>query len=133
MSEPLWRSMAVLGVGPDCFATVAYAAEPRASEMLKYCANSVIVCAHNEWLNMLFNEGILGFVSYLGIFISSFIVFMKRSDNPVTTACAASVAAYFFHNMFCYQQILCTPMIFCIIALGVWYMHETSGGADKTA
>lgn len=133
MKEPTWRSMAVLGIGPDCFATVAYATEPRASELLEYCAGAVIVCTHNEWLNMLFNEGILGFISYLGIFVSSFIVFMKRSYNPVMTACAASVAAYFFHNMFCYQQILCTPMIFSIIALGVWYIHESAEQSNKSA
>lgn len=124
MSEPTWRSLAVLGIGPDCFATVAYASEPRASEMIDYCAGAIIVCVHNEWLNMLFNEGILGFISYLGIFVSSFVLFMRKAASPVMTACAASTAAYFFHNMFCYQQILCTPMIFCIIALGVWYMRE---------
>lgn len=131
MGEPMWRGMALLGPGPDCYATVAYATEPRATEMYDYCAGALVVCAHNEWLNMLFNEGILGLVSYLGIFVSSFVVFIKKSDNPVLTACAASVAAYFFHNMFCYQQILCTPMIFIIIALGVWSIKASVTGAES--
>lgn len=125
MGEPTWRGMMLLGAGPDCLATVAYALEPRASEMLDYCAGAVIVCAHNEWLNMLFNEGILGFISYIGIFISAFVTFIKKCNNPIMTGCAASVAAYFFHNFFCYQQILCTPMIFCIIGWGIWSMHDS--------
>ena len=133
MGEPMWRKMALLGPGPDCYATVAYATEPRATAMYNWWAGELVVCAHNEWLNMLFNEGILGIISYLGIFVSSFIVFIRKSDNPLLTGCAASVAAYFFHNMFCYQQILCTPMIFLIMALGVWWLHENSISADKTA
>ena len=124
MGEPMWRKMALLGPGPDCYATVAYATEPRATEMFNFWNQELVVCAHNEWLNMMFNEGILGIITYLGIFVSAFLAFIKKSDNPVMVAGAASVVAYFFHNMFCYQQILCTPMIFCIIALCVWSEGE---------
>lgn len=124
MCEPMWRGMALLGPGPDCYATVAYALEPRATDLYEYCGGAIIVCAHNEWMNMLFDEGILGLISYLGIFISSFIVFIKEKDDPLMIGGAAAVAAYFFHNLFCYQQILCTPMIFCIIALCVWNHRE---------
>ena len=120
MQEPLWRSMALTGPGPDCYATVAYAVEPRASAMQQFWAGELVVCCHNEWLNMLFNEGILGFISYTGIFVSSAIILMKKCDNPVATAGTAAVFGYFFHNLFCYQQILCTPMIFCVIALCEW-------------
>ena len=118
--EEPWKSMCLTGAGPDCLATVLYATEPRASFLLDFFGGPVITCCHNEWLNMLVNEGILGFVSYLGIFVSAFIVFIKKADNPVFTAGAACITAYFFHNFFCYQQILCTPMIFCIIALCEW-------------
>ncbi len=131
MGEPMWRGMALLGPGPDCYAAVAYAVEPRATEMYNFWNHELVVCAHNEWLNMLFDEGILGIISYLGIFVSAFIVFIKKSDNPVLTGCAASVAAYFFHNMFCYQQILCTPMIFIIMALGMWSMKASVTGAES--
>lgn len=120
MQEPLWRSMVLTGPGPDCYATVAYAVEPRASAMQQFWAGEIVVCCHNEWLNMLFNEGILGFVSYLGIFVSAAIVFMKKCNNPVAAAGVAAIFGYFFHNLFCYQQILCTPMIFCVIALCEW-------------
>ncbi|MCR5357845.1 MAG: O-antigen ligase family protein [Lachnospiraceae bacterium] len=122
--EDPWKSRCLTGAGPDCLATILYATEPRATTLLDFFGGMVITCCHNEWLNMLVNEGILGFISYLGIFISAFTVFMKKSDHPVFTAGAACIAAYFFHNFFCYQQILCTPMIFCIIALCEWARRD---------
>lgn len=134
MGEELWQSMALLGPGPDCFATVAYAVEPRATEIYDFWGSNIVVCCHNEWLNMLFNEGILGGIAYLGIFVSAFVIFIKKCDSWVPTACAASIAAYFFHNFFCYQQILCTPMIFIIIALGIWWLkydNDPEGNAVK--
>ncbi len=124
MREDKWRSMALTGAGPDCYSLVAYATEPRATEMLTYWKGRVVTCCHNEWLNMLVNEGILGLISYLGIFVSAFIVFIRKTDNPVLPAGAACIAAYFFHNFFCYQQILCTPMIFSIIALCEWARRD---------
>lgn len=126
MKEPLWRSMALTGPGPDCYPTVIYASEVRAASLYSFWNGEVVICAHNEWLNMLFNEGILGFITYTGIFISAFISFAKRADNAVMTAGTAAVTGYFLHNMFCYQQILCTPMIFCIMALCVYSIREQS-------
>ena len=117
MGEDMWKSMCLFGPGPDCYATVAYALDPRATEMYNFWNGELVVCCHNEWLNMLFNEGILGFVTYFGIFVSAFIAFLKKYDNPIMTAGLASILGYFLHNLFCYQQILCTPMIFCVIAL----------------
>ena len=73
---------------------------------------------------MLFDEGILGIISYLGIFVSAYIKFLKKTGDAMVIACAGSVIAYFFHNLFCYQQILCTPMIFIIMALGIWRIRE---------
>ena len=117
MREPLWRSMIFTGPGPDCYPMVMYADDIRASMMHEFWNGEIVICAHNEWLNMLFNEGILGFVTYLGIFGSAFVSCARKYDNPVSLACASAIAGYFFHNMFCYQQILCTPMIFCVMAL----------------
>ena len=132
MREPMWRKMALTGPGPDCYVTVAYASEPRASILRDFWAGEIVVCCHNEWLNMLFNEGILGFISYLGIFISSVIVFMRSRSNPVMVAGISAVFGYFFHNLFCYQQILCTPMIFCVIALCEWARRNPDALSDDT-
>ena len=124
MKEPLWRKMALTGPGPDCYPTVIYASEERATALYSFWNGEIVVCAHNEWLNMLFNEGIMGFITYTGIFVSAFIAFARRPGSAVTTAGMAAILGYFLHNMFCYQQILCTPMIFCVIALCCFALRE---------
>ncbi len=126
MREDLWKSMWLTGPGPDCFVNVAFALDPRASQMLEFYNKKMLVCCHNEWLNMLFNEGVLGFVSYLGIFASAAVTFARKCDNPVMTGGLACILAYFFHNMFCYQQILCTPMIFVLMGLCMWAYRDPS-------
>ncbi|MCR5421722.1 MAG: O-antigen ligase family protein [Lachnospiraceae bacterium] len=117
MKEPSYRKMMLTGPGPDCYATVLYASDLRSAQLYSFWNGEVIVCAHNEWLNMLFNEGIIGFISYFGIFATGFILFIRKCNNPVLLAGSASIIGYVLHNFFCYQQILCTPMIFFIIAL----------------
>lgn len=106
-----------IGVGPDCFVFA----------MEKYCKTEVdvfwrgikLVCAHNEWLNTLVTGGILGLISYLGIFISLFARLAKNaSKEPASIMIMAAIIAYIGHNFFCYQQCLCTPIIFLLMGVG---------------
>ncbi len=106
----------LFGIGPDCFAEYAY--EFKSAEMEAKWGGKVLANAHNEWLNTLFTMGIVGFVSYLSIFFTAFVRFIrKKRISALTIAGAAAIASYVFHNFFCYQQVLCTPYIFAIIAL----------------
>ncbi len=106
----------IFGAGPDEFReiTVHYC-EDMTSKM-----NTVLNCAHNEWLDRYVNGGILGGTAYLGIFISSFVImFRKAEEHPELVAVLLCSAAYFFHNIFCYQRLTCTPFIFVFIAAGI--------------
>lgn len=114
----------LIGVGPDCFAM----------SMDKYCAQEVatfwngykLACAHNEFLNMMVTQGILGVAAYVGIFIS-FIVRCTKSGietRLVVPFCAAALA-YMGHNFFCYQQCICTPTVFLLMGIGELLMRRT--------
>lgn len=114
----------MIGVGPDCFAM----------SMDKYCAQEVatfwkgykLACAHNEFLNMMVTQGILGVAAYVGIFIS-FIVRCTKSGietRLVVPFCAAALA-YMGHNFFCYQQCICTPTVFLLMGIGELLMRRT--------
>ena len=107
------------GAGPDGFYNTAYTYH--AEELYaKWGENTILTCAHNEWLTQIINIGILGGLAYLGIFVSAFILFTKKSKEiPELIAPTMCIAAYFAHNFFCYQQIICTPIIFIIIGAGV--------------
>jgi hypothetical protein len=61
----------------------------------------------------------VGGALYAGIFICAIVRFAKKADvTGELVAPAMCVAAYMAHNFFCYQQIICTPIIFIIIGAG---------------
>lgn len=108
----------MFGCGPDGFS--AYAQSFFREELAaKWGSSAILSCAHNEWLNALVNLGLAGAVSYIGIFISVLCRFFGKSkEHPELTAIALSVICYMGHNFFCYQQVICTPIIFILIGCG---------------
>lgn len=114
----------LFGCGPDCFASYAY---DRYADTLKAkWGDNVLTNAHNEWFTSLLFFGALGFISYLGIFVTQFRACVKKAlQEPFLIAIAMSIAAYFGHNFFCYQQIVCTPLIFILMGIGTYYLRET--------
>ncbi len=113
----------LIGVGPDCYA--AYAHGNYAELIQTKWGNSVLTNAHNEWMNAIVNYGWIGGTMYIGIFISALVRFMKRGANkPLVLGFAAAIAAYMAHNLFCYQQVLCTPIIFLFMAIGEYQLRK---------
>lgn len=120
----------LIGVGPDCFAI----------SMDKYCAREVeifwwgmkLVCAHNEFLNMLVTQGILGVTAYVGIFVS-FIVRCTKNGKEIKSIVpfAAAALAYMGHNFFCYQQCICTPTVFLLMGIGELLMRRKTQSKEK--
>ncbi len=114
-SDPIRK---LFGAGPDGFYNQVYryyAAELTA----KWGENTVLTCAHNEWLNSFITVGIAGAVAYIGIFVGAIVRFSKHAERtPEVIAPVLCILAYMAHNFFCYQQIICTPIIFIIIGAG---------------
>lgn len=108
----------LFGCGPDGFSLFvqSFFKEELA---VKWGNSGILSCAHNEWLNAIVNLGIIGGVSYIGIFLSAICHFFGKSkEHPELTAIALSVICYMGHNFFCYQQIVCTPTIIILIGIG---------------
>ena len=115
----------IFGCGPDAFYNTLY--KYHADELNARYGKTIFICAHNEWLNAIVNIGITGGIAYLGIFVSAFVLFAKKvSKIPELAGPAMCIAAYFAHNFFCYQQIICTPIIFIIIGAGI-SIYRTGG------
>lgn len=107
----------LFGAGPDCFPYLVY--QFFGDELNEIWSGMTLSCAHNEWLNMLINEGLLGLISYFGIFVTAIGGCMKNAKKyPELIGVAMSTIAYVCHNIFCYQQIICTPIIFIIMGIG---------------
>ncbi len=118
----------LFGIGPDCY--VEYAYEFNSAAMKEKWGMEVLANAHNEWLNSVFTTGIAGFITYIGTFLSAAYYFVKnRHLDILCIGAAASIFSYITHNMFCYQQVLCTPVIFIIMAF-VYADVSVSRGKD---
>ena len=90
----------------------------RLEEVYEYWHGQALACAHNEWFNMLVTQGILGVIAYIGIFVTALIRGAKTAKyNPVVIPLMALVVAYMSHNFFCYQQCICTPVVFIAMAM----------------
>ena len=114
-----------IGAGPDQFNAFVY--EYCGAEMeARWSAEAVVFGnAHNEWLNEFITIGIIGGLAYIGVFISSLVLFLKKSGKtPELLIPAMCIVAYMAHDFFCYQQILCTPAIFIIMGLGVQLSYQ---------
>ena len=97
----------------------------------------ILANAHNEWLTMLVEAGIIGCLSYISIFIISIIDNIRNgrlisSDDVVVErsfcyVIAVTSLAYIVHGMFNYQQCISTPMMFTLMGMqGFFRQHDNS-------
>lgn len=113
----------LFGVGPDCFNS--YVAAYYSEEAYLLWGDKLLTNAHNEWLNILINAGLLGGAAYIGIFISAVIRFLKTVPRSLyVTGVAAAAVSYMAYNFFCYQQVLCTPFVFILIGIGEYVLRN---------
>lgn len=119
--------MKLFGCGPDAldFYSSAYHAE----ELRSMWGGQKLTNAHNEWLNALIDYGIVGAVSYISVFAAAFIrSVINRKNQPYLIALGTAVLALAGHNFFCYQQAVCTPLIFIIIGMIEYLIRKSKSG-----
>ncbi len=126
-SVKMFKDMSItnklFGVGPDGYAPYAYASY---SEQLAQMWGEIkLTNAHNEWLNALINYGIIGVISYIGIFISAIVSFIKNvKKEPILICFTTTIVSYMCHNFFCYQTVCCTPFVFILIGIGAYICRK---------
>ena len=120
----------LFGVGPDCFHS--YVAARYSEEQVLYWGSKQLTNAHNEWMTSLMNVGILGTVSYIGIYVTAVRRFYrKHQHNLLLAGIAASCVSYMCYNFFCYQQVLCTPFIFLLMGIGEYILRKADQGISR--
>lgn len=130
--QGLWKKL--IGVGPDCMS--AYIYQDGNKELLSYVSgvwpNQRLTNAHCEALTLLLNQGILGSGCFAGIILYTLKKLWeenKRETKDVLTgACKLAVVAYAAHNLFSFQQVLNTPLMF--ILLGMAFPSCTREGSN---
>ena len=117
-----WRKLA--GAGPDCFASYLYTLPDLAKSVIKQFDGARLTNAHNEWLTVLVNQGLFGFLCYAGIFCSAVFRYVRLAEKAADGRgkylyiFGLSAFAYTIHNIVSFQQILSTPFIFLMLGMG---------------
>lgn len=116
--QPFGRKL--IGLGPDSFAYGVYKEGSSAAQLvMDQFGNSRLTNAHNEWITVLVNMGVLGMLAYIGFFLTKVIRYMKeREISPLVLACGLALAGYMSHNLFSFQQALNGPFVFIMMGIG---------------
>ena len=108
----------LFGVGPDCLSPYLYSSPQVSDALHNLWGNVQLTNAHNEYLNSFVCYGIVGLASWLTVLAGGIRYFYgEAKKNSYMIAFALCIAGYACHNIFCYQQVCCTPILF--IALGI--------------
>lgn len=115
----------LFGVGPDCFSAYAASVPEYLEQMKAFWGDLVLTNAHNEYLTKLYTIGIIGLLAYVTMLVTGFTTFMKKRDwNPMFPAFALCIASYMTHNIFCYEQVCCTPFFYILMGIGSNWIHN---------
>lgn len=117
--QGFWNKL--VGVGPDSMSAYLYAGGSKELRTLvqENFDSSILTNAHNEWLTVLVNTGILGLVAFGGMFITGIQRFLKKAgQNEIVCACGFCLLAYTANNMFSFQQSMNVATIFAIFGMG---------------
>lgn len=117
----------IIGVGPDCMSAYLYGdgSTELVSLVKETFGNMRLTNAHNEWLTILVNVGIGGFLSYAGMMISAIKRYLQKRDTCViAAACGICLLAYTVNNMFSFQQSMSATTIFIILGVGENYIRQ---------
>ncbi|OGF64176.1 hypothetical protein A2661_00320 [Candidatus Giovannonibacteria bacterium RIFCSPHIGHO2_01_FULL_45_24] len=83
--------------------------------------------AHNVFFDWLAQGGALGLIAYLGIFAAAIYTLWKnQSDKFATAAFTSLFAAYFFHNLFVFDNLTSYFIFFSVLGF-VQFLASPSG------
>lgn len=128
----------LVGVGPDSMSSYLYQA---GSEDLKEMVREVfkelsLTNAHNEWLTILINTGILGATGFVGMMVSAIVRFIRygiKGQQVLVGACGFGLLAYTVNNMFSFQQSMSVATIFVILGIGEAMLKNYMGENQSSA
>lgn len=121
----IWRNVLDLvpdrllwGGGPDTLGERMTAEFQRYDEEKGILFRATIDTAHNEYLNILVNEGLLALIPYLAALILSVVAFVKENPkNTEAAICGAGVLGYSIQAFFGLRMCMTAPFFWLAWAL----------------
>lgn len=107
----------LFGYGPDTYLVVT---ERTFYEEMVNRYGEVYDSAHNEYINYLICEGVIGLISYLGLFVSGIVYAVKSSkNNKIVLASVVAVICYMVQAIVNIAIPITTPIFFTLMYIGV--------------
>lgn len=132
-----WKCFAIqdvlhksVGVGPDCmWSYISSGSFPELSAAVNAAFyGQRLTNAHNEWLTVLIDLGIIGLIGYAGMMICGIRDLLKKGqNNPAAVACGFCLLAYVVNGMFSFQQSMGVGTVFVVFGMGKAFLNEKSG------
>lgn len=111
----------LLGVGPDAMGIYIHSGvNPELKQLVEdYFGNLMLTNAHNEWLTVLINEGLLGAGGYIALMVTAICRYLKAGKaDPLVGAAGMGILAYTINNVFSFQQVMSTSTVFLMLGIG---------------
>ena len=135
----IWRKAAELipqaplfGGGPDTFGIRTDAMFERFDETTGMLIQSNVDVAHNEYLNILVNQGSLALVFYLGALFFAIKEFIQKASTSITTAiCGGALICYLIQAFFGICSPISAPLFWISLAIVINdnnYQNKLEGG-----
>ena len=110
----------IFGMGPDSFYYALYQWGSDAMDWINrgLLDNNIYSNAHNEWLTLLVQQGILGVIAYGGIFLTAFRnLRISATRDPRALAVFFGLTGYLICSLFTFQHVLSTPFAFALLGM----------------
>ena len=120
----IWRNVLeivpehpLFGGGPDTLGLRTDAAFERYDETLGILIHSSIDAAHNEYLNILVNQGAIALLLYLAALAVSAVKWVRYSTkDPVVAICGSAILGYCIQAFFGISSPISTPYFWMALA-----------------
>ncbi len=117
----------LFGVGPDCMSAYIYenGSEGLRQLVVEVFETATLTNAHNEWLTILVNCGLLGMITYVGMMITAIYRYLREgSKEVIMCGFGISLLAYTVNNLFSFQQTMNYTTMMIILGLAEAYHHS---------
>ena len=111
-----WQKL--VGIGQDCLDTYAMNDPYWSSSFNNVFGGAVLTNAHCEILTVLIERGLVGAITYLGLFIAIILQLVKcKEKEPAAIICALPIISYFVYDQISFMQV--TSMPYCFVLIGI--------------
>ena len=121
---PLLRERLLTGGGPDTFSHRMTAVFTRVDENGKTIRRA-IDCAHNEYLNLLVNQGLPALLFYLAALVCSLVRWFRRRGSAAAAIAGAALFCYALQAFFGISTPTCTGFFWIL-----WGLLEAAFGPE---